>query len=142
MIRKIVLFCSVQPSTEFCPGTSDPLHKTRSVSAHEVCQLQTPPCRRPALPGPPQFLTADRANVRPCTLLIFSNTEQQKRCVGGVEGEERGGGGADLQGHYAKNPGSGSDLITRIKVTVRSRGGSKPIHKIISRNSAIVTKVI
>ena len=52
------------------------------------------------------------------------------------------GGRADLQGHYAKNPGSGSDTIMRIKVTLRSRGGSKPIHKIIPRNSATVTKVI
>lgn len=53
----------------------------------------------------------------------------------------RGGGRADLQGHYAKNPGSGSDLITRINVTLRSRGGSKPIHKITPQNSATVIEV-
>jgi len=78
--------------------------------------------------------------VRPCTLLIFCNKTATKSCA--WEAGRGAGGRADLQGHYAKNPGSGSDLITRIKVTLRSRGGSKPIHKIIPRNSATVTRVI
>lgn len=154
LIRTVVLFWSVQPATEFCPGILDTLRKTRSISIqpacslfalflhsrclpHKVCPLQPLPCRRPAVPGLPHFVTADRANVRPCTLLIFYNKTTTKAVRG-----RRGGGRADLQGHYAKNPGSGSDLITRIKVTLMSHSGSKPIHKTIARYSATVTKVI
>lgn len=162
LIRTIVLFCCVQTATELCPGILDTLRKARCISIQPACSLFAPfphSCRclptkcassnrclaavplgsarpGPARPGPPHIATAARANVRPCILFIFRNKTTTKAVRG-----RRGGGRADLQGQYAKNPGSGSDLITWIKVTLRSRGGSKPIHKIMPRNSATVTKV-
>jgi len=98
LIRKIVLFCSVQPATELCPGTVEPLHKTRSVSAHSrhSCCLPTKCAsskhRLTAVPLGPDRHIFWRQTEQMCGLALCwysAIKEQQKRCVGGLEGAEQ-----------------------------------------------------
>jgi hypothetical protein len=149
-IRTIVLFCSVQPATGLCPDIADTLHKPRSISTQPARSTFAPFLHSRCLP-------TNCARSKRCLAAIqFGPARRQSKCAAlhfvlfavcnktttkAVRGRwGRAGGRAELQGHYAKNPGSGSDLITRIKVTLWSRGGSKPIHKIIPPNPATVTK--